>query len=84
MIQPSSIKKIPEIMWFQVFKYFSIQEFVTMRQVNKELKECADNYADIYERECIRIFTSDLQLFEYAKHENLLSVSFLLNLKRGI
>ncbi len=65
-MQPVSVgfRKLPEILWYQIFKCFGIHEFVALRLVNKKLMEYANHYAEIYERECLRIFTSDLQLFE--------------------
>ena len=63
-----SISKMPEILWYQVFKYCGIKDFVNVRAVCKSLKKYADIYADIYEKECLRIFTSNLQLYEYADY----------------
>ncbi len=65
-MQPAStiFKKIPEILWYQVFKCFGIHEFVKLRLVNRKLSDYANHYAEIYERECLRIFTSNLPLFE--------------------
>ncbi len=60
----TSISKMPEILWCQVFKYCEIKDFVKLRAVCRDLKRHADVYTDIYERECLRLFTSGLQLFE--------------------
>lgn len=64
MKKDSSITRMPEILWCQVFKYLGIKDFVTLRVVCKELKKHSDSYTDIYERESLRIFTSDLELFK--------------------
>lgn len=58
------VSKIPYNLWCQVFKYCTIKEFVALRETSKCLQKYADNYTDIYRRECLRIFVSDLQLFE--------------------
>lgn len=63
MKRENSISKMPEILWYQIFKYLEIRDFITMRVVCKELKKNSDMYTGIYEQECLRIFTSDLQLF---------------------
>jgi len=61
----SKFWKIPEILWMQVFKYLTLKDFTRLRLVCKKLKEHADNFPDIYESECLRIFSSDLNLFQY-------------------
>ena len=63
MKKNSSIIRVPEILWYQVFKYLGIKDFVVIRAVCKDLKKHSDNHTEIYERECLRIFTSDLELF---------------------
>lgn len=63
MLTINKIAKIPEILWIQVFKYCDIRDFLKLRLISKVHKEFADKYADIYERECLRLYTSDLQLF---------------------
>lgn len=64
MLVKHESEKLPEVLWFQVFKYLSIREFVELRLISKTLNEYIGNYADIYESECVRIFTSNLNLFE--------------------
>jgi len=61
----NTIRGMPEIMWFQVFKHLTIHEFVGLRLVSKKLREYVNNYTAIYKRECLRIFTTDLELFGY-------------------
>ena len=60
----AAIKRVPEIIWYQVFKYFEIHEYVRLRLVSKKMLEYANHYAEIYEKECVRIFISELSLFE--------------------
>lgn len=67
----TSISKVPEVIWYQVFKYCGIKDFVNLRLVCRSLKKPADLYTDIYEKECLRLFTSGLPLFEYALHKAL-------------
>jgi len=64
----SGVSKLPEVLWYKVFKFGTIKEFVRFRCVCKEFKAIADPYTDIYERECLRIFTSNLRLFTYYFH----------------
>ena len=66
MLSTSSLAKVPEILWFQVFKYCEISDFVQLQKVCRRLTEHATHYTEIYERECLRIFTSGLELYEYA------------------
>lgn len=58
-----SLNAMPEIMWHQIFKDLSIQDFVKLRLVSHKFKEYVTHFMDIYKRECLRIFTSDLELF---------------------
>jgi hypothetical protein len=64
----SEVSKLPEVLWHEIFKFETIKEFVTFRCVCKRFKGIADLYTDIYERECLRIFTSNLRLFTYYSH----------------
>ena len=57
------LSKLPEVLWILIFKFCNIKDFSNLRQVSKKLKLHADNYPDIYERECLRLFTTDLVLF---------------------
>ena len=68
------LKQLPEILWFQIFKHLEIHEFVKLRLVSKKVQKYVNGYIAIYERECLRIFTSDLELFGYSN----LSLPFLL------
>jgi len=63
MKKENAIGRVPEILWYQIFKYFEIKDFIMMRAVCKKLKKNSDTYTGIYEQECLRIFTSGLELF---------------------
>lgn len=54
---------VPEIMWHQIFKNLTIHDFVNLRLVSHKLREYVNRFMEIYKRECVRIFTSDLDLF---------------------
>lgn len=54
-----------EDVWIQVFECLEINDFLKLKAVSKDLKALADSYTEIYERECLRIFSSDLNLFRY-------------------
>jgi len=58
--------KLPEILWIQVFKYITIKDFVNLKAVCKRLKEYTDRYPEIYQRECIRLYSSDSFFFYYS------------------
>lgn len=64
MENDSAITRMPQILWYQVFKYLDIKIFVVLRAVCRKLKLNSDSYTEIYQRECLRIFTSDLELFK--------------------
>ncbi len=59
-----NISKMPEILWIQIFKYCDIRDFISTRASCKKMQTYADAYPDIYERECLRLFTSPLSLFQ--------------------
>jgi len=61
----NSFLSLPEILWIQIFKYLFITDFHTLLAVCRKLQQYAANYPQIYERECIRLFSSALTLFEY-------------------
>ena len=58
--------KLPEILWIQIFKYLFIEDFNAIRLSCRRLKLYTDHYPDIYERECLRLFSSELNLFRYS------------------
>ena len=60
----ANFRKIPEIIWYQIFKSLEIKEFIGLRLVSHRFKEFVNHFLSIYERECLRIFTSDLEDFE--------------------
>ncbi len=64
MLTKPNVTGLPEIIWCQVFKYFQIDTFLAVQRVCKKFKEHTDNYADIYERECLNTYTSNLRLFD--------------------
>ena len=66
----SPCSKLPTILWFQIFKCCDIKTFLSLRLVARKLKENTDNYTDIYETECLRLFTSDLAMYRYVAHLN--------------
>lgn len=57
--------KMPEVLWIKAFKYLTIQDFLSTRLVSRTLKTYADSCPEIYERECVTRFTSDMAAFEY-------------------
>lgn len=59
------LNRIPEILWYQVFKNLTILDFVRLRLVSQKLKVFVSHYVAIYERECLRIFTSNLDFYSY-------------------
>lgn len=63
MLKTTSAITIPEVIWSQVFKYLEIKTFLQLQAVCKKMKEYTSNHTEIFERETIRIYTSDLQLF---------------------
>ncbi len=67
ILSPSktAFNRVPEVLWCQIFKYCELRDFVVLRLVSVRLKSRADNYTDIFERECLRLFTTDLPLFRY-------------------
>jgi len=57
------ISKLPEVLWHQIFKYLDIKSFISIKSLCKTTKAYVDTHKEIYERECIRLFTSGLELF---------------------
>ncbi len=56
---------LPEILWFQTFKCLTLGDFAKLRLVSKKFLALTDHFDEIYETECLRIYTSPLSLFEY-------------------
>ena len=56
-------KKVPEIVWHQVFKFLDVKAFVQLQSVCRTLNAYARPFSDVYESECLRLYTSDLSLF---------------------
>jgi hypothetical protein len=65
MLSSPAIAQVPEILWFQVFKYVDIRDFVQLKAVSQKMAALTEHYAEIYERECLRIFASPLELYMY-------------------
>eukprot|EP00826_Nyctotherus_ovalis_P040843 TRINITY_DN4059_c0_g1_i12.p1 TRINITY_DN4059_c0_g1~~TRINITY_DN4059_c0_g1_i12.p1 ORF type:complete len:346 (-),score=28.18 TRINITY_DN4059_c0_g1_i12:535-1572(-) len=61
-----ALRRIPEILWYQIFKNLTIKEFVKLRLISHKFQEYVNHFLGIYERECLRIFTSDLEVFGYS------------------
>jgi hypothetical protein len=59
------ISEVVEDVWTVIFEYLEINDFLKLRVVSKHFKNSTDSYTQIYERECLRIFSSDLSLFRY-------------------
>lgn len=75
------INGVREDVWCQVFEYLDIKDFLKLRIVCSHLKNAADSYTEIYERECLRIFSSDLSLFRYFSYIQpfVLTKSWIIN-----
>jgi hypothetical protein len=56
-------KRMPEIIWQQVFKCLDIKTFIQLMCTCHTLHKYTKAYHDIHEREAIRLYTSDLLLF---------------------
>jgi len=59
------VNEVTNEVWTVIFEYLEIKDFLKLGAVSKHLKNSTESYTQIYERECLRIFSSDLTLFRY-------------------
>ncbi len=65
MLPTSAIAQVPEIIWFQVFKFGEIRDFMRWQRTCRRLREFTSHCTEIYERESLRIYMSCLDCYEY-------------------
>ncbi len=55
---------MPEILWCQTFKCMTLSEVSRLRLVSRKFRDFVDHFGDIFETECVRVYTSSLKLFQ--------------------
>lgn len=55
-----------EYLMRNIVSYGSIAEVIVLMQTNRRFFKIFSEFFQIFERECLRLFSSDLELFKYS------------------